>query len=214
MDFDSGYNGAPLETVAGVAQPIVKVSNDAIINGSTLQRRSFDMERLCGRSTTKADNTTLFHVYYTAISPLYYELMPFVRALRFTNEVEVVKMLPPTWIKHVDDFNDPKFVAAHLTRSTKFIESQGIPMLCTLTDSKNRATFMQKLYDITLKKVENDRIVENNRLVVALGDKVAKLAQCHDNHSNLLTKIKETFDEITNSHTNIVDGITKLIKDM
>lgn len=238
MTYDRGYNGPngnSIETLnimppvgvvgnmgpANVAvqhlQPVIQLTNSAIINGSTLQRRNFSLDGMGSTrasNSTHADQTMMFHVYYTATSPLYYELMPFVRALKFANEVEAIKMLPSTWIKHVDDFNDPKFIQAHLPRNTKFIESQGVPMLCTITDSKTRANFMQKLYDVKLKKIENDRILENNRIIMDLSDQVAKLTKNHESHGALLNKIKDAFDIITGNHSSIIDNITKLVKDM
>lgn len=220
---DITLNVAQQPSIAGAAanavqQPPPLITSNTIINASTLQRRNFSLDGLStGRSSSsmsQSENNMAFHVYYTATSPLYYELMPFVRALRFTNEVEAVKQLPPKWIKHVEDFNDPKFGMAQMPNSIKFIESQGIPMLCALTDSKTRANFMYKLYDTKLKKTENDRVMASYRTMLALTDQIVQLTANHEKHSSVLTKIKDAFNAITDNHSSIIDVITKLAADI
>lgn len=186
---------------------------DLITSTSTLQRRNFNLEGIAPRGNN-ADSNMMFHVYYTAVSPIYYELMPFVRAMKFANETDAINMLPSTWIKHVDDFNDLKFNQAHIPLNTKFIESQGIAMLCTITESKNRASFMQKIYDSKLKKIENDRIVESNRRLMELSGEITKLQEMNAQHKVAINQILDGIKLLTDGNANIIENLNSMVKNM
>lgn len=206
------------DSVAGITnnnvnptKPINPIIDDLITKRSRLQIRNFNMEGLGRPNNSQYDSNMRFHVYYTPVSPIYYELMPFIRAMKFSNEIEAINMLPSTWIKHADDFNDPRFNQNRIAKTTKFIESQGIPMMCTIAESKSRAYFMQKMYDSKLKKIENDRIVDNNQLVLLLVEQITKLNEDQKQMATAIQQIKDSIQSISGNHNNIVDELTQLM---
>lgn len=162
-----------------------------------------------------------FYSYYSNATPIYYELDPIIKIFKFTKEPEIIATIPKYWMKRVVDFNDTVFGSRHIQSSALFIEASGIAFLIAICENKSLATTVTNLYNMCIRKAENDRVKRINTKVVDLKSEVVVLKsqlesvtsnfndmkRVHASQIEILThkqaSIKEALDIITNSHSSI-----------
>lgn len=181
------------------------------IQNSLLERHTFADDTV-GRSSTSM--SVSFYVYYNATTPILYEVMPFIRALKFVKEAEVLASIPNAWIKHAGYFADEKFKQFNVPVDTAFAEYQFLTYLISLFDSKSKTLFVKNINEQCFRKIENTRLLKMNQNIFALEKELISLKAEHAKHTTFLTKCKDTLEDAVNMHASIQDLFGKLIIDM
>jgi len=152
------------------------------------------------------DYQVQFYSYYNDNTPIYYELMPFIVAMKAVTPDNVIKNLPSTWLKTADYFRDLVFKRAKIPPSTLFVEGAGIQyMIGIISTSVNRRKFIERLYNCSFNEIENDR---RSKMIKT----IKQLQQTSNDHSNLLEEINNTLTIIFEHHDLIKNSISDLIK--
>lgn len=166
------------------------------------------------------DNKTTmsFLSYYATGTPLYYEVEPFIKALKFTNVDETLRQLSPQVIKYPSYLNDPKFAARKVPETTAFIESHAMVFLFAMSESKTRTNIVKLIYDTDLRKIENDRNIENGTRITILEDEtkllkeeVKRLMAKHHEFRNFFTGF---LDKFSHQHKEHAAAVTNAVADV
>lgn len=154
-----------------------------------------------------------FHSYYNDNTPIYYELEPFIAPLRLVSVAAAVNFLPESWVQTVKTLNDPNvFDEAALNDSTVFVQAQSIQYLLNVHDDKIKyRKFIRHLYDLCLNEIENDRRIDERRIMKAVCRDNAELKKHTEKHATALDVIHDTFTLISERHLDITNAISVLL---
>lgn len=152
------------------------------------------------------DYQVQFYSYYNDNTPIYYELMPFIIAMKATSPDTVIKNLTPSWLKTADYFRDLVFKRAKIPATTIFVEAACIQYMASImTTSINRRKFLERLYNCSFSEIENDR---RSKIIKT----VKKLQKTVNDHTTMLEEINNTLTLIYDHHDIIKSNIQDLIK--
>lgn len=154
-----------------------------------------------------------FHSYYNDNTPILYELEPFVVPLRLASVAAAVKFLPESWVKTVKDINDPLvFDDTTLTEDAVFVQVQSIQYLLNVHDDKVKyRKFIRHLYDLCLNEIENDRRIDERRLMQRVCRENSELKKHTEKHATALDIIHDTLHLISERHLDIKNAIGSLL---
>ena len=154
------------------------------------------------------DITLAFYTYYNDLTPIMYELEPFLKPLRINSLATALRYLPATWVTTVRDLDKSHGVfnaAPELHSDHVFVRVQSIQYLMSFQEDKfKNRTFIQHLYDMCLTGIEHDRLVHDRNSLCRLKYQTAK-------HANSLDFLKETLDVIKTHHSDIEKAIGLLV---
>lgn len=183
----------------------------------------------------KQKTAVTFYLYYNNQTPIYYGLEPIIKLFKFTKESEVRNSIPRYWVKLVVDFDDPIFVTGSkkFSSDASFVEASGIAFLIALSENKALTSTVTNLYNICIRKTENDRVRRINTKIVSLKEEVRELKAHLDDasqkvHSEMnimrgenrenvesltVTQsiIKEAIGLVVNNHTTIQSILSDLL---
>lgn len=172
----------------------------------------------------KLRTNVIFYSYYNNKTPIYYELSPIIKVFKFTKEQDTIALIPTYWIKKVADFNDPIFASKDLLPDALFIEASGISFLIASSENKSLAGAVTNLYNMCIRKTENDRVKRINTAILYLKQKIAsleddldrktkqfslelnELTHKHEKHSKQTELIKDVIQVISENHSIIQDA--------
>ncbi|AYP97969.1 ACH96143.1-like protein [Mauternbach virus] len=168
---------------------------------SHLDRHTFNME--INKNTVNVS----FHTYYCETTAVYYELMPFVKMLKFIKDKDIINSVPRGWIKRCEDFGDEKFSKAQILPETLFGDFNAVHFIISSSDSKLRVEFIEKLTDLCFRKIENTRIQR-------LHHKHKMLYDAFERHASILDVIRDGLKIITEHHNTLEQILQKLYQKM
>lgn len=161
----------------------------------------------CGRHSQLTNHTfesplatIKFFSYYNDEISIYYELRPFVVALKTSSVEKTIKTIPTEWLKRAVDFNDPKFVKARIDETTEFVEGPAIQYLVMHSDNKMRKKFVESLVSVCFRRIESDRHNRIMRKIEGVREKV-------DEHSSVLESTGDMLKQVLDKHTEISEII-------
>jgi len=168
-------------------------------NHSHLDRHTFNMD------INKSPIDISFHTYYCETTLIYYELMPFVKMLKFSKDKDILGAVPRGWIKRCEDFADEKFTKAQILPETLFGDFNAVHFI--MSDSKLRGEFIEKLTDLCFRKIENTRIQRLHHRHKKLHDSIEK-------HASILDVLRDGLKIITEHHNTLEQILQKLYQKM
>lgn len=185
---------------------------------SILERHTINLD-------DKQKTSITFYSYYNNASPIYYELEPLIKVFKFTKELEIIAQIPKDWIKRASEFSDSVFSSRSVALNTAFVEATGIAFLISQSENKSLANTVTNLYNMCIRKTENDRVKRINTKIVTLKkeldsqkehiesitkqfySKLDEMKRMHETHANeMSTKhsfIKDALDVLTENHVTI-----------
>lgn len=156
--------------------------------------------------------TIIFYSYYNDDTPIYYEIRPFIVALKFPIEDAALKLLPQTWIKLSDEFNDPKFKLLKIRPNTEFVQPQAIQFLINNSQNAKRKIFVEKLYDLCFNELKTARRTKTNKKIQAMAQRISELENKHTHHATILDIIHDALQAITCKHSELHSVLSTLMK--
>lgn len=169
----------------------------------------------CGRHSQLTNHTfdsplatIKFFSYYNDEISIYYELRPFVAALKTASIDKAIKVIPDEWMKRARDFNDPKFIKARIDDSREFVEGPAIQYLVMHSDNKMRKKFVESLFSVCFRRIEEDRHNRMIRKIQAVHDKITQHESTLESTGTMLKQVLDKHTEITE----IIKTFTELIR--
>lgn len=172
----------------------------------------------------KQRTAVTFYSYYNKETPIYYGLEPLIKLFKFTKELEMMNSIPRIWVKRVSEFDDPIFMSGtkRFAPDTLFVDASGIAFLISLSENKAITSTVTNLYNICIRKTENDRVHRINTIIVTLENEVQSLRRQFDDHSSTTSGtlealngkhsfIKSAFELIVENHSKIQAVMDDLI---
>lgn len=183
--------------------PIAKTKHH---NHSHLDRNRFNTQ-----VNDKAIDMSFF-TYYTSLSPIYYELTPFVKMLKFVKDKdrEILNSIPRAWVKHAEDFNDDKFAKCNVLPETLFGEVNAIYYVISCSDSKNRIDYVEKISSMCIRKIDSTRTQRLHEKHANLDKHCAELKVKQEQHATSLDLIRDALTIVMDHHSGIQQIIRKL----
>lgn len=144
-----------------------------------------------------------FYVYYNDESAIYYELRPFVVALKPVSEEVAIKTIPPQLLCKMGDFKDPIFDKISMRPETLFAEGSAIQYLILSSDNKQKRLLYESIHRICIHRVETERILQTHTYI-------RKLEKQQHKHTTLLDLLSQLLTTISNKHDDISTAIKAL----
>lgn len=158
----------------------------------------------CGRHSQLTNHTfdsplatIKFFSYYNDEISIYYELRPFITALKTASVEKAIKVIPNEWLRRACDFKDPKFIKARIDENTEFVEGPAIQYLVMHSDNKMRKKFVESLFSVCFRRIEEDRHNRMIRKIQAVHDTVAKHESSLESTISMLKQVLDKHTEIT-----------------
>lgn len=104
-----------------------------------------------------------FFTYYNDLTPIMYELEPFLKPLGIKSKDEAIRFLPDKWLVTLGDLDHEQLYLrtnGRVTASTEFLREHGIQYLMTfsgVTQKKNE--FITNLFNMCIHDVQHNRIM-------------------------------------------------------
>lgn len=153
-----------------------------------------------------------FYSYYNETTPIYYELRPFVVALKTVSEEATIKTIPSDWLRKASNFDDPKFEKAKIDPNSEFAEGLAIQYLVLNSDNKQRKQFVEKLYRICFHQIETDRTIRMHKHLKDLMHQIHELKKKHEQHSTAMDIFHDLLRILSDKHDDIGKLIRSIIK--
>ncbi|ATY70246.1 OrNV gp013-like protein [Tomelloso virus] len=158
----------------------------------------------------KQKTQVTFYSYYNATSAIHYELNAIIKVFKFTNEAAKIAAIPQNWVKTVESFNDSKF-GRKCSPSALFAEASAIAFLIALCENRSLTTTITNMYNICIRKTENDRV---QRINAKLTDLQASINKMNLNHGAKHSLIKDAIEVVADNHGIIQNVLQKLITNL
>lgn len=171
------------------------------VNDSKLLQHSYEYKT--------GGTTFVFYSYYNAQTPIYYELRPFVAALKFANADQVIRDLPKEWVCTAGTFNDARFKKAEIKDSTEFGLVEAIDRLAINADT-NQA-FIKNVHNKCFKYIQELRMQNINDTITKLSDRIEQLENLHNHHTNALGTLHKLLTDVSETHSNLAGIITGVL---
>lgn len=190
------------------------------------------MESVIEKHNINIDNkhgqSLVFYTYYSNKTPIYFEIEPVIKIMRFSKSHEVLASIPLKWIKLAADFNDDLFKKNQIHGDTVFAESSAIAYLIAINENKNILNIVTNLYNTTIRNIENMRMIKIHDLIVTLNQQITdirdELASCHNkinelkdshehqttHHGSMLGLIKAALGLVSDGHLSVLDTLKEL----
>lgn len=188
--------------------------NKILINESEYSN-ALDITSVLDKHNYEAGDYNIhFYSYYNDNTPIYYEFMPFINAMKISSSESVIKNMPQTWLKSADYFRDLVFKRAKIPPSTLFVEAAGIQYMTSLTTNINRRKFIERLYNCSFGEIENDRRSKMIKSIKELQQTTVTHKSIIDEIIKTLTAINEHHDFIKSNISDLIDKYSKLEKNL
>lgn len=182
----------------------IRAMSSLKVNDSKLLQHSYEYK--------SGSTTFVFYSYYNAQTPIYYELRPFVTALKFANADQVINDLPKEWICTAGTFNDARFKKAKIKDSTEFGLVEAIDRLAINAD-KNQA-FIENVHNKCFKYIQELRMQNLNDIIAKLSDRIEQLENLQDHHKTTLGTLHKLLTDVSDTHSNLAGIITGALPDI
>lgn len=152
-----------------------------------------------------------FYSYYNDLTPILYQLEPFIKPLRLTSTEAAVKILPQTWVRTVASLSDDElFENANIPKDAAFVQVQSIQYLLNFHDDKVKyRKFIEHLYNLCLSEIETDRLLHERRILQQIRRENVNLQKSSTEHATTLDVLKEFFHTLKDRHVDIMDACMK-----
>lgn len=159
----------------------------------------------------KQRTAVTFYSYYNNETPIYYGLEPLIKLFKFTKELEMMNSIPRMWVKRVSEFDDPIFMSGNkrFAPDALFVDASGIAFLISLSENKALTSTVTNLYNICIRKTENDRVHRINTIIVTLENEVQSLRRQFDDHSSTTSG---TLEALTGQQSFIKSAIELIVE--
>lgn len=177
-------------------------SLEGTMSNITLNQDKDDIKSCLSAHKVDAKNISVqFYTYYNDESTIFYELKPFIAALKPVSIDVAIKNIPPMLLKRAYEFGDEKFSRAKIDGDTYFGESSAVEFAILSSDNKQKRAIFETLYRMCIHQSEKDRIINTHRYI-------RKLEEKHDKHSSILESCESLLRTLCEKH----DDISSIIR--
>lgn len=149
-----------------------------------------------------------FYTYYAPGLSIYYEVAPFITALRFEHPEAVLASIREPWIRTAMTFNDEKFETAHLLGRTEFAPSHAIQTLINRAKKDQARMGIESFYTQCVKIMEERRSTIIDNAVRQLQQDIVHLKNSYKSLSDIM---HSSIEVLANRHKEILEVLTTLL---